>query len=48
MSKKIKAEFSISDLLERIATVEQREDGGDLADFLIGKDWHKFRAAKTR
>ena len=48
MSKKIKAEFSISDLLERIATVEQREDGGDLADFLIEKDWRKFRGAKTR
>lgn len=35
--------FIFSDLLERKATSEQREQGADIADVLILKDWRLFR-----
>lgn len=35
--------FIFSDLLERLATPEQRESGADIADVLIKQDWRKFR-----
>jgi hypothetical protein len=35
--------FIFSDLLERQATPEQREQGADIADILISKDWRAFR-----
>lgn len=35
--------FVFSDLLERFASVEDREQGNDLADVLIQHDWRKFR-----
>ena len=37
--------FVFSDLLERLATPEQRENGSDIADILINMDWQKFRHA---
>jgi hypothetical protein len=36
------ARFIVSDLLERIATKEERAKGFDLADYLSGQNWHKF------
>jgi hypothetical protein len=38
--------FKVSDLLERNATPEQRQNGFDLADFLIKLDWQTFRPQK--
>lgn len=35
--------FVFSDLLERFASVEDREQGNDLADILIRHDWRDFR-----
>lgn len=35
--------FVFSDLLEQKATPEQREQGADIADVLITKDWRDFR-----
>lgn len=35
--------FIFSDLLEQKATPEQREQGADIADVLITKDWRDFR-----
>ncbi len=35
--------FIFSDLLERFASVEDREQGNDLADILIQHDWKNFR-----
>lgn len=35
--------FIFSDLLEQLATPEQREQGADIADVLITKDWRDFR-----
>lgn len=35
--------FEISDLLEKSATEEERENGLDLADYLIRFDWREFR-----
>jgi hypothetical protein len=40
--------FSVSDLLERNATEEQRLKGFDLADFLIMQDWKQFRKQSKR
>ena len=37
------SKFSVSDLLERNATDEQRLKGYDLADFLIKQDWKLYR-----
>jgi hypothetical protein len=34
--------FTVSDLLEKNATEEQRKQGADIADFLINFDWRKF------
>jgi hypothetical protein len=35
--------FVFSDLLERLATKEQKEQGADIADVLINLDWKAFR-----
>lgn len=35
--------FIFSDLLEQLATPEQREQGADLADYLIKQNWRLFR-----
>jgi len=35
--------FIMSDLLERLASKEERKKGFDLADYLIKLDWRKFR-----
>lgn len=35
--------FKVSDLLERMATDKARENGLDLADFIISMDWRRFR-----
>lgn len=35
--------FIFSDLLERLATPEQREAGADLADVMIKHDWREFK-----
>lgn len=35
--------FTVSDLLERLAPEQDREDGKDLADYLIRLDWRLFR-----
>jgi hypothetical protein len=35
--------FIFSDLLERLATPEQREQGADIADVLIKQDWRRYR-----
>jgi len=35
--------FVMSDLLEKLASPEQRESGADLADILIKLDWRQFR-----
>lgn len=35
--------FIFSDLLERLAPTKDKENGDDLADFLIRQDWRKFR-----
>jgi hypothetical protein len=37
------SKFTVSDLLERNATDEQRLNGYDLADFLIQQDWKLYR-----
>lgn len=36
--------FRVSDLLEKLATDEQREGGEDMADVLIKLDWRQFRS----
>lgn len=35
--------FIFSDLIEKLAPENERENGSDLADFLIKLDWRKFR-----
>lgn len=35
--------FKVSDLLEKNAAKEQRDKGGDLADYVIPLDWREFR-----
>lgn len=35
--------FIFSDLLEKLATPKQREEGEDIADILIQYDWRRFR-----
>ncbi|MGX1025268.1 DUF6965 family protein [Psychroflexus sp. MBR-150] len=37
------AYFKVSDLLERLAPKEHKEQGNDLADYLIKQDWRKYR-----
>ena len=39
--------FKVSDLLEKGAEQQAREDGADLADYLIRLDWRKFRQPTT-
>lgn len=39
--------FQISDLLERFATELDKENGKDLADFLIKQNWRHFRRTRT-
>lgn len=38
--------FIFSDLLEQFATDEDKNNGNDLADYLIQHDWRKFRKQK--
>lgn len=38
-----RSRFTVSDLLEKNASEEERKNGTDLADFLITKDWRLFR-----
>ncbi|KXK40898.1 MAG: hypothetical protein UZ09_BCD002000061 [Bacteroidetes bacterium OLB9] len=40
--------FIFSDLLERLATPEQKEQGSDIADVLIKQDWRQFRNDKYK
>jgi len=40
--------FIFSDLLEQLATPEQREKGADIADILIKQDWRLFRKRNIR
>ena len=35
--------FTVSDLLERLAPEQDKEQGNDLADFLIKQDWRLFK-----
>lgn len=35
--------FKVSDLLEQLAPVRDKEQGNDLADYLIKQDWRKYR-----
>lgn len=35
--------FKVSDLIQNLATKEDKEKGFDIADFLIGMDWKGFR-----
>jgi len=35
--------FVVSDLLEQLAPDKDRNEGSDIADFLIKQDWRKFR-----
>jgi hypothetical protein len=37
------ASFQVSDLLEQLAPDDDREQGKDLADYLIKQDWRQFR-----
>ena len=39
--------FTVSNLLESLATKEDREKGKDIADYLIQQDWRRFREAQT-
>src|SRR5690606_13416403 len=38
--------IQVSDLLERLATDEERKSGNDLADYLINHDWRAYRERK--
>lgn len=37
------AHFKVSDLIEQLATEEDKEQGNDLADYLIKQDWRLFK-----
>lgn len=39
--------FIFSDLLERLAPQNDKEQGKDIADYLIKQDWRQFRQLKT-
>ncbi len=39
--------FHISDLLERYATEQDKEEGKDITDYLIKLDWRQFRRQDT-
>jgi len=38
--------FKVSDLIQNLATKEEKEKGFDIADFLIRLDWKDFRELK--
>ena len=40
--------FEVSDILERFAPEQDREQGKDIADYLIELDWRKFRKDKVK
>jgi hypothetical protein len=40
--------FEVVDILEKIAPKELREDGADIADMLIMKDWRTFRKVNIK
>ncbi|MCG1037299.1 DUF6965 family protein [Polaribacter sargassicola] len=40
--------FKVSDLLEELAPNQDKEEGKDIADYLIKLDWHKFRKEKNK
>jgi hypothetical protein len=40
--------FHVSDLLEQLAPQEDKEQGKDIADYLITKDWRLFRKQDVR
>lgn len=40
-------QFTVSDLLERKATIEEKKQGLDLADYLIRFDWKLFKTQAT-
>ena len=39
--------FQVSDLLEQLAPEQDKEQGRDIADYLIKQDWQQFRTQKT-
>src|SRR5690606_37948822 len=39
--------FHVSDLLEQLASQQDKEQGKDLADYLIKRDWRDFRKRNT-
>ena len=40
--------FKISNLLEQLATKEDKDQGKDIADYLIKLDWSKFRTQEDK
>lgn len=40
--------FQVSDLLEQLATDQDKEQGKDIADYLIQQDWRKYRSEETK
>ena len=40
--------FKVSDLLEKLATERDKEQGNDLADYLIIHNWRKYREQQTK
>jgi len=40
--------FKVSDLLEQYAPDRDKEQGNDLADYLIKQDWREYREAETK
>ena len=40
--------FKVSDLLEELAPNQDKEEGKDIADYLIKLDWHKFRKKEIK
>ena len=40
--------FHVSDLLERLAPQQDKEQGKDIADYLIKQDWRLFRKQETK
>ncbi|WP_288955751.1 DUF6371 domain-containing protein [uncultured Polaribacter sp.] len=40
--------FYVSDLLEQLASKEEREKGNDIADYLIKLNWKEFRTKENR
>jgi hypothetical protein len=40
--------FKVSDLLEELAPNQDKEQGKDIADYLIKLDWHKFRKKEIK